>query len=88
MKAHRGQTPLMDWLNGGEHAVFLSRVPYTASWLVRPSVTKIYIRNMSENVVLSERFYIKNKGNTLAIAIAILFSATNISRPMIASSLP
>ena len=54
MKAHRGQTPLMDWLNGGEHAVFLSRVPYTASWLVRPSVTKIYIRNMSETVVLSE----------------------------------
>ena len=52
MKAHRGQTPLIDWLNGGEHATFLSRVPDIVSSLARYPIRRVYIRAESEVVVL------------------------------------
>lgn len=50
MKAHRGQTPLIDWLNGGEHATFLSRTPYVSTWMSKTPVRKVYIRDKVKHV--------------------------------------
>lgn len=49
MKAHRGQTPLIDWLNGGEHATFLSRTPYVSTWMSKTPVRKLYIRDKAKD---------------------------------------
>jgi hypothetical protein len=49
MKTHRGQTPLMDWLNGGDHAIFLSRTPYVSTWMSNTPVRKVYIRDKAKN---------------------------------------
>ena len=56
MKAHRGHTPLTKWLNGGEHAAFLSCVPDISSPLCKSPVRKILIRGAPNiTVLLSEK---------------------------------
>lgn len=52
MKANREQTPLTEWLNGGDHVTFLSRVPDVVSSLAISPIRRVYIRAKSEVVVL------------------------------------
>ena len=52
MKTSRGQTPLTEWLNGGDHVTFLSCVPDIVSSLARSSIRRVHIRAKSEVIVL------------------------------------